>query len=495
MAVSVAAVEAPTGNDFPLVPLQNKVRGMRHVLVLGAGKSSPYLIRYLLEQAVEQDWSVTVADLDPDLAAARVDGHPRGEAIACDVSTVGRLGATIGNAEVVVNLLPPKLQAPVARRCVELHRHMVSPSYATPGVRELSDEAQRRGVCLLMEIGLDPGIDHMSSMSLIDGVHAEGGVVERFESYGSGVPAPDSISNPLRYAITWDPYGVVRAGEAGAHYLRQGRLQAVPRHRVFAQTWPIEIETIGAMEAYPNRDSLAYRETFGLAQAHTLIRGTLRYPGWCETWHQIVRLGLTTERISLPHLAGRSFRDLVEMFLPDDPTGASVEERTAATLGLDPDGVVMDNLRWLGLFSKEPIGADSSNATTALVGLLTRQLTLPPDGRDLIILHHILEARFPEGSGDNSSRRRTLSTLIEYGEPGGITAMARTVGLPAALATQLLLDGALDLSGCHIPTEPRIYKPVLQALVDEGISFNESVIELDRTQHQAVESTAGREVT
>ncbi len=458
---------------------------MKRVLVLGAGKSAPFLIRYLLDNAEAGDWFVTVADLDADLAAARVAAHPRGEATVLDVATQGRLEAAVDNADVVVNLLPPSLQAQVARRCIDRRRHMVSPSYADTEVRALSGEAERRGVCLLMEIGLDPGIDHMASMALIDRVHREGGVVERFESYGSGVPAPDSIGNPLRYAITWDPYGVVKAGRDGAHYLRDGHLRAVPRHRVFARTWPVEIRTIGAMEAYPNRDSLVYREVFGLAQAHTLIRGTLRYPGWCETWHQIVRLGLTDERISVPHLADRSFADLVEMYLPEADGERSIEDRVALAIGLEPDGEVMEKLRWLGLFSSEPIGGGATNGTAALVGLLTRKLTLPLGGRDMIVLHHILDARYPAATaarGSGAERRRVEATLIEYGEPDGVTAMARTVGLPAALAVRELLVGELDLAGCHIPTEPRIYGPVLEALSREGIEFTETEVELEESQ-------------
>jgi saccharopine dehydrogenase (NADP+, L-glutamate forming) len=233
------------------------------------------------------------------------------------------------------------------------------------------------------------------------------------------------------------------------------------------------------MEAYPNRDSLVYRELFGLAQARTLIRGTLRYPGWCATWHQIVRLGLTTERISIPRLAERSFAELVEMFLPESSAGLAVEEQAATTLGLDRGGAIMANLRWLGLFSDEPIGIDATTATDALVGLLRRKLLLPPNGRDMVVPHHILEARFPGGRNDVTDRRRVIATLVQLGEPGGMTAMARSVGLPAAIATRLVLEGRLDLAGCHIPTEPAIYQPVLAALASEGLQFHERTLSID----------------
>lgn len=452
---------------------------MQRILVLGAGRSSPYLIRHLLEQTRERDWIVAVADLDPDLAAARVAGWPRGEAMAFDVDTEGRLAETLREADLVVNLLPSKLQLRIARECVRQGRPMVSASYATPEIRALDAEARRRGVLLLTEIGLDPGIDHMSTMALIDRVRGEGGIVERFESYGSGVPAPDSLANPLAYAITWDPRNVVLAGSAGAHYLRDGSPKMVPWSRVFEQTWEVDVPGIGTMEAYANRDSLAYRQIFGLAEATTLIRGTLRYPGWCETWRQVVRLGLAGSEIPIPRLAERSFAELVELFLPEEVEGATTEERAARFLGLPRDSRALANLSWLGLFSTEPCGASGETATDALIHRLRETLTLPPGGRDLILLLHDLTVRYPTpGAKDQRPgmrRERITSTLIQHGERDGITAMARTVGLPAAIAARLVLDGELELTGCHIPTEPRIYHPVLAELAREGLEMHEEV--------------------
>ena len=275
---------------------------MKKVLILGAGQSAPYLIRYLLDRAGELDWRVTVADRDAELAARRVGGHPRGEPTGFDADDQGRRSALIAAADLVVNLLPPALQPPVARDCVRLGRHMVSASYTAPEVRALSDEAERRGVLLLTEIGLDPGIDHMSTMALIDRLRGEGAEVESFQSYGSGVPAPDSIANPLGYAITWNPRNVVMAGAKGARYLRRGRVRIVPPARVFAQTWPVAVDGVGTMDAYANRDSLPYRETFGLAAAETVVRATLRHPGFCAAWKEIVRLGLPDEEAAVSRL-------------------------------------------------------------------------------------------------------------------------------------------------------------------------------------------------
>ncbi len=456
---------------------------MENVLVLGAGQSATYLIQRLLEWAAERDGFVTVGDRDRDLAARAVGGHPRGEAIGFDVNDVEMRGTQIEHAAVVVNLLPLHFQSVVAWDCLQHGRHLVSVSYKDRRMDELDRDARRKGVLFLTEVGLDPGIDLMSSMAIINQVHGRGGVVESFESYGSGVPAPEVDSNPLRYCVTWNPRNVAMAGEQGAQYLARGQIKIVPWHQLFHHSWPREVEDFGVMEAYPNRDSLSYRDKFGIPDAQTLIRGTLRYPGWSETWHQIVRLGLPNENIVIPDLAKRSLREIVEMFLPSSVSGADVEWRVANYLGVSRTGRIMDNLRWLGLFSSEPSGIEGATPADALIYLLNTRLALPDDGRDVIILLHEVVGRYPR-EGDR--RERATSLLVHYGEPGGTTAMARTVGLPAAIAVELLLAGELPLTGCHIPTHPAIYEPILSRLEAEGLRFRESVYPVDRVkEHHA----------
>ncbi len=445
---------------------------MKNVLVLGAGQSATFLIRRLLEMAGERGWFVTVGDRDAELAAQVVGGHPRGDAIAFDVNDAEIRSAQIEGAAVVVNLLPQHFQSVVAWDCLQHGRHLVSVSYKDRRMDELERDARRRGVLFLTEVGLDPGIDLMSAMSMVSRVHERGGTVESLESYGSGVPAPEVDSNPLRYCITWNPRNVALAGEQGAQYLDFGRIKIVPWHQLFHHSWPKEVPDFGIMEAYPNRDSLSYRDKFGIPDAKTLIRGTLRYPGWSETWHQIVRLGLPNENIAIPDLARRSFCEIVEMFLPSTVSGANVEWRVANYLGISRTGRIMDNLRWLGLFSGEPAGIEGRTAADVLIFLLKTRLALPADGRDVILLLHEVVARYPQ---EGERRERLTSTLIHYGESGGTTAMARTVGLPAAIAVDLLLAGDLPLTGCHIPTHPAIYEPILSRLEAEGLKFHESV--------------------
>jgi saccharopine dehydrogenase-like NADP-dependent oxidoreductase len=302
---------------------------MKKILVLGAGQSTPYLIHYLLEEAESQGWFVTVGDRDISLAERRINKHPRGQAIGVDANDISLLGSLIQKSDVVVNLLAPALQHQVALECVERGKHMVSASYRDRNIRDLGAEAQRRGVLILNEVGLDPGIDHMSAMKVIHGIRGRGGRVTSFVSYGSGVPAPDSCSNPLKYAVTWNPRNVVMSSEHGAQYMINNLIKIVPYHDVFSRSWPVEVQGIGTMEAYPNRDSLSYREFYGLEHTHQMVRGTLRYPGWSETWCQIVRLGLSNETLRIPNMADRTYAELLEMFIPRTVSAMTLSERVA----------------------------------------------------------------------------------------------------------------------------------------------------------------------
>lgn len=440
---------------------------MRRILVLGAGQSSPFLIEKLLEDAEGQDWHVTVADRDGARASARVDGHRRGEGLAFDVNDLGRLGTLVRDSNVVVNFLSPVFQHRVARTCVEHGVHMVSASYRDQRLRELDAEAKRRGCVIVNEAGLDPGIDHMSAMELIDRVRAGGGRILKFASYGSGVPAAGEPSNQLGYFLTWNPRNVVMAGEGGAQYLVDGLVKVVPYHEVFHRSWRFEVPGIGPMEAYPNRDSLAYQAQYGLHDAQTVIRGTLRNSGWSETWYQIVKLGLPNESLRIPRLAERTWAELMEMFLPRDLDGVHLEQRVAGYLGVSPTGTIIRNMRWLGLFETTPCAAPGETMADALVHLLAQRLALPPSGRDMVIIAHELVV---ERAGQ---RVRFLSTMVERGTAGGMTAMAKTVGLPAALVTRLIMEGGLE-AGILVPTHPAIYQPLLGQLAAEGIRFDES---------------------
>jgi saccharopine dehydrogenase-like NADP-dependent oxidoreductase len=443
---------------------------MKQILVLGAGKSAPYMISYLLNHAEKHDWFVTVGDKDINLAQKAIGRHPRGDAISFDINDAEMRLTQIQRSDVVINFLPPIFQYLIALGCITHGKHMITASYQDERMRDLDPDARRKGILILNEMGLDPGIDHMSAMSLIDSIKNDGGRVNSFKSYGSGLPAPECSTNPLRYVITWNPRNVVMAGEYGAQYMYKDKIKILPAHEVFQRTWTVNLEGVGTMEAYPNRDSLKYMSLFGIEDVHTMIRGTLRYPGWSETWLQIVRLGLPNEVLHIPNLQKWTYRQLIEMFLPLHEVGADLEQRVANFLGINPTGKIMENLRWLGLFNDEPILCEGDTAADVLVDMLIRKLPLSEDARDMVAIVHEIETEYPE---QNIKYARITSTFVEYGEPGGYTAISKTVGLPSAIATRLLLSDQIPLNGCHIPTHPAIYTRVLEELKDLGFVFKE----------------------
>jgi len=445
---------------------------MKRILVLGAGASSHYLIHYLLEHATEHDWWVTVGDVDLAAAQGRVAGHERGSALQFDVNDSDLLSDQIGSADLVVNMLAPRFQPLIAWDCLHHGCPMVSASYRDDKIRDMDHDARRKGLLILTEMGLDPGIDHMTAMSVIDRVKAQGGEITACESYGGGLPAPDTIDNPFAYVITWNPRNVVMAGEKGAQFQERGNFRITPYHQLFQYSWTVPVEGVGDMEAYPNRDSLSYRELYGIPGAKTMIRGTIRYPGFCETWQQIVRLGLPNETLRIPDLASRSWAELVEMFVPTQTAGEDLVSRVAAYLRISPTGRIIQNLSWLGLFSDEPTGVAGDTSAAAMIELLNRKLTLAGEGRDMVILVHTFDVCYPR---DGGRRERITATLVEYGEPGGFTAMARTVGLPAAIAAKLILTDALPVTGCQIPTHPAVYQVVLAELERAGLRMTETV--------------------
>ncbi len=459
---------------------------MNKILVLGAGQSSPFLIQDLLQHAGAQGWTLTVADRDLALVESRLAGHPAGRAIVLDMNDTLALGEQVAASDVVVSLMPPKFQPLIGWACVQHGTHMVTASYRDESLRDLHKDALRKGILLLPEVGLDPGFDLMSAVDTIERVNNARGVIESFESYGGGVLGPNSEANPLRYGITWNPRNVVMAAEFGAAYMETGKVKLVPWHHVFRHTWPIDVDGVGTLEGYPNRDSLQYKETLGLDDAHTVIRGTLRYPGWSELWSQLVRLGMPNEHLTVPKLGSYTWRQLIEMFLPRASVGSNLESRVANYLGISATGGIMERLTWLGLFDDAPIGGENETVAEALVALMRSKLELPPEEPDLVILKHEFEVAYPREGG----RRELIeSTFIHYGDPGGMTAMARTVGMPAAIAVRLLMEGRLEVRGSHLPTHREIYRPVLEELAREGLAFTEKVTPLDKERVSARHET------
>ncbi|MCF8242940.1 MAG: saccharopine dehydrogenase NADP-binding domain-containing protein [Melioribacteraceae bacterium] len=443
---------------------------MKNVLILGAGQSTPFLITFMLKEAEKNDWYVTVCDRDYEMAAMRINGHPRGNAVEFDVNDAILRQTQIQNSDIVINLLAPVFQYTVAVDCIQYEKPCITASYEDNRMRDLNKDALRKNILILNEMGLDPGIDHMSAMKMIDEVRDNGGIIRSFCSYGSGLPAPNVESNPLRYCITWNPRNIAMAGEKGAQYMENDNIKVVPHHEVFRRTWQVDVDDVGTFEAYPNRDSLVYLDTFSLKHAHTMIRGTLRYPGWSETWLQIIKLGMPNENMRIPNLNKKTFAEFTEMFVPLNANGTKLSQRVANYLGISPTGKITENLRWLGLFSDEKIPGNPQTAADVLIDLLQQKLPLPKGAHDMVALIHELEVEYPE----KNEKEIITSTFVEYGDGNGITAIAKTVGMPAAIAAKLILQGELPLTGCHIPIHPTIYTRVLDELKTEGLKFIET---------------------
>ncbi|MEM6456245.1 MAG: saccharopine dehydrogenase C-terminal domain-containing protein, partial [Acidobacteriota bacterium] len=418
-------------------------------------------------------------------AAPRAAAHPRGRTQVIDAQDSDALDAIVSGARAVVHMLPPRFQPAIARACVKHGATFASASYRAAETAALDRAARDAGVALVCETGLDPGIDLMTAAQTIDAVHADGGKVLRFASYGGGLPALDARDrNPLGYAITWNPRNVAMAGESGAVYLRQGRVRRVTHDRLFRTTWPVDVPGLARFEAYPNRDALPYRAILDIPEAHTLMRGTLRYPGFCEIWDAVVRLGLADELHALPARAGdgddaaaTTYRALVAMSLAvgsDDEDADGLQLRVASALGLHPTGAALRALRWLGLFDDAPIPDGARTPAEALAHLLIDRLPLDDDAADLVVLHHEFDVRDADGG-----HRRLTSTFHHVGTPGGDTAMATTVGLPTAFAIDLAMterlvdDAGQRLVGVHVPTAPALYRPLLDALDKAALTVHE----------------------
>ncbi len=435
---------------------------MKKVLVLGAGLVAGPLVKYLLDQP---DFFVAVADVEAGRASRLVGGHPRGAAEVLDIADKDALAAAVGRADLVVSLVPYTFHPLVAELAIEQGRSMVTASYVGPAMKALAARAKEKGVILLNELGLDPGIDHMEAMRVIHEIHDAGGSVLAFRSWCGGLPAPEANTNPFGYKFSWSPRGVLLAAKNSAKFLKDGREVTIPAEELFTRPETIGIPGLGEFEGYPNRDSVAYREAYGIPEALTVFRGTLRYPGWCETVRRMVELGLLDD--APKDRSGGTFGSLTrELALA--AAGADARTAVAARLGLESKAAVLSRLEWLGLFDERPLPAPKGSALDNLTLLMIDRLRYEEGERDMIVLQHEFLARTGAGRPE-----RIVSTLIDYGVPGGDSSMSRTVGLPAAIGARLVLEGRIKLTGVQVPIYPEIYGPILDELEALGVRFEE----------------------
>jgi len=455
---------------------------MKHILVIGAGRSASSLIQYLLNQAGPQNWKVTVGDVSADLVEMKTQGHPASRAIVFDVHDKAQRETEIQAADIVISMLPASMHIEVARDCVRFRKHLVTASYVSKEIAELDQAAKKAGIILLNEIGLDPGIDHMSAMQVIDRVHKDGGQLVSFRSYCGGLVAPEYNDNPWGYKFSWNPRNVILAGQGTAQFIENGSYKYIPYNRLFLQTEKVEVKDHGTFEAYANRDSLSYRKPYGLNKIPTMFRGTLRMPGYCKAWNTFVKLGWTDDTFTIVDSENLTYRDLMEAFLPGK---GDVKERLRAFMGIDMDTAILEKLEWLGLFSERRISLVNASPAVILQALLEEKWKLKAEDKDMIVMQHEFEYHPAADTDDEPAggeapcyatsvkTKKITSSLVVKGENSVYTAMAQTVGLPVAIAAGLILNEKIQARGVLIPTIKEIYEPVLNELEHFGIRFVE----------------------
>lgn len=445
---------------------------MKKILILGAGLSSSSLIKYLLDNSAKHNWNVRVGDMSLEVAQRKVNNHENGEALEFDVFNEQQRIEEIQKVDVVISMLPARFHHLVAEKCVEFGKHMITASYVSKEVLALNNQAIEKDLLLLNEIGVDPGIDHMSAMKIIDEIKEKGGELLAFKSSTGGLVAPEFDNNPWNYKFTWNPRNVVVAGQSVAQYIDHGQVKFVPYHQLFKRIEKMSVLDVGEFEMYPNRDSLSYRETYGLEDIPTLLRGTLRRSGYCAGWDIFVQLGATDDTYSIKDSANMTYRDFINSFLPYNQKD-TVEQKICNYVGIDMNSETMSRLKWLGIFEETKIGLENATPAQILQKLLEEKWALGAEDKDMIVMQHQFDFKL------NGKTKRITSSLVVRGKDQIHTAMSITVGIPVAIATKLLLTGVIKRKGVIVPTMKDVYEPVLKELEQYGIVFVEEEMDLD----------------
>ncbi|HCS47229.1 MAG TPA: saccharopine dehydrogenase [Candidatus Aminicenantes bacterium] len=434
---------------------------MKKILILGAGLVARPLVRYLLDQP---DFRVEVASRTVSKAEKLIEGHPRGVAKELNLKSEEALKGEVAGADLVISMVPYAFHPKVAELCIAHKKQMVTTSYVSDTMKKLDADARKAGIIILNEVGLDPGIDHMEAMRVIHEIHDKGGKLVGFISFCGGLPAPEANTNPFGYKFSWSPTGVLLAGKNSAQYLQDGEEVVIPSEKLFESYSLRTIEGLGVFEGYPNRNSLPYIELYGVPETKTMLRGTLRNVGWCETVRTLVRLNVLDQEEK--DWTGMTFADFLRKLL--GTRAKDLKKAVSERLGISPGLAIFRRLEWLGFFSDEPLPLQKGSALDIVSARMTAKLAYVPGERDMIVLQHEFFASYPK-----AGKEKIVSTLIDFGIPGGDSSMARTVGLPAAIGTKLILEGKIRETGVHIPVSPEIYLPILAELKTLNIAFKE----------------------
>ena len=441
---------------------------MRNILIIGAGRSASSLIKYLLDKSDQENLHLTIGDLSLALAQQKTNNHENATAIALDICDENQRKTEIQKADIVISMLPAHLHIAVAKDCIAFKKHLVTASYISDAMQALDEDAKANNLIFMSEVGLDPGIDHMSAMKIIDEIRAKGGKMILFESFCGGLVAPESDNNLWNYKFTWAPRNVVLAGQGGAaKFIQEGTYKYIPYHKLFRRTEFLEVEGYGKFEGYANRDSLKYRSIYGLEDVLTLYRGTIRRVGFSKAWNMFVQLGMTDDTYLIDNSETISYREFTNLFLPYHPTD-SVEIKLRLSLNIEQDDIMWDKLLELDLFNpKKIVGLKNATPAQILEKILNDSWTLKAEDKDMIVMYHKL------GYEIDGVKKQIDSKMVCIGDDQIYTAMAKTVGLPVAIATLQILNGNIKTPGVQLPVNKEVYEPILKELEAYGVIFIE----------------------
>lgn len=445
---------------------------MKHILIVGAGRSSSSLIDYLLLEGKKQQWFITVADTDIRLAESKAGNYAHSTAIFLDVHNQTLREQHLQQTDMVISMLPAHLHLILAFDCLKFKKHLLTASYVSKEMEGLKEQAEAAGVIFLNECGLDPGIDHMTAMKAINEIRDKGATLRAYKSYTGGLIAPESDNNPWHYKFTWNPRNVVLAGQGGAaKFIMNGLYKYIPYHQLFSRYEPVEIEGMGMFEGYPNRDSLSYRKIYGIENISTMLRGTLRGQGFCDSWNAFVQLGMTDDSYTIENSKNMTYRAFTDSFLRYS-SSENVEDNLCHYLNIEKSSAIFSRLEWLGLFTDTPITLENAAPAAILQKILEAKWSLQQGDIDMIVMQHIFEYE------QDGKKYELKSSIISKGDDEIQTAMSKTVGWPLAIAAKLILQGAFTQTGVIVPTIADLYTPILNELEAMGIKFVESLKQL-----------------
>ena len=441
---------------------------MQTILIAGAGKSSIYLIQYLLTHAPRNKWKVIVADGDENAIAEKIKGSSYAEAAVIDITKASDREPLVKRADIVVSLMPPHLHIHLAKDCLKHKKNLITSSYISDEMKEMDKAVKEAGLMFMCEMGLDPGIDHMTANKIIHSIHRVAGSIISFKSYCGGLIAPESDNNPWHYKFSWNPKNIITAGFGGAKYLQNGKHVEVPYEKMFEHTKKIKVDDLGMLAFYPNRDSLRYLDLYDVPDIKTFLRATLRYPAFCKGWQALISLGLTNQD-DVFDTKGQTYASWIKSKSGFKNNG-SLPKHVAGLVGVDEDDKVISMIQWLGLFDESPLKPAKCSSADILLELLLDKWKMASVEKDMVVMQHEIEYI-------HKGKKITLtSSMVIKGENREYSAMAKTVGLPMGILARMVLNKKITPpTGVLLPVMPSVYRPLLTELAHHGIVFSEEV--------------------